>query len=168
MLDLEDKRAELETELTHPTMRALYEFWRALPAENGLPGRQHVDPAAIHTLLPWIFMVDVERSLPGPVFRYRLAGTGIVELFDLEITGRTVEEAFPQQAAELNADYTRAMAATQPIRRRAPMPVAKKLYLMVDWLICPLASNGAEVDMLIGAPVPVSHKKSVLPRQSAA
>jgi len=168
MLDLEDKRADLETELTHPTMRAFYDYWRTLPAENGLPGRQHVDPAAIHTLLPWLFMVDVERPLPGPVFRYRLAGTGIVDLFDFEITGRTVEEAFPQQAAELNADYARAMAAMQPIYRRTPMPVSKKWYLTVDRLTCPLASNGAEIDMLIGALVPLTYKQTALPRQSAA
>ncbi|MDH3921052.1 MAG: hypothetical protein OEU25_23065, partial [Rhodospirillales bacterium] len=89
-------------------------------------------------------------------------------LFDFEITGRTVEEAFPQQAAELSADYARAMTATQPIYRSTPMPVSKKWYLTVDRLICPLASNGAEIDMLIGALVPVTHKQAVLPRQSAA
>ena len=168
MLDLEDKRADLETELTHPTMRAFYDYWRSLPADNGLPGRQHVDPAAIHNLLPWLFMVDVERPPPGALFRYRLAGTGIVDLFDFEITGRTVEEAFPQQAAELNSDYARAIVATRPIYRSTPMPVSKKWYLTVERLICPLARNGTEIDMLIGALVPVTHKQTTVPRQSAA
>jgi hypothetical protein len=168
MPDLKDKLADLEADLTHPILRAFYDYWRTLPAERGLPGRQHVDPTAIHNLLPWLFMVDVERPLPKPVFRYRLAGTGIVDLCDFEITGRTVEEAFPEKAAELNADFARTMVATHPIYRSTPLPVSRKWHVRVERLICPLARNGTEIDMLIGTLVPVGHKHTEVAQQSAA
>jgi hypothetical protein len=40
------------------------------------------------------------------VFRFRLAGTGILGLYDLEMTSRRMQEAFGEQAAERNADFT--------------------------------------------------------------
>jgi hypothetical protein len=167
MLDLDNKLADLEAGLTHPTLRALYDYWKTLPAERGLPGRQHIDPTAIPSLLPWLFLIDVERSLPRPVFRYRLAGTEIVDLCDREITGGTVEQAFPGKAIELKADLASAMISKHPIYRSTPALISKKPYLRVEALVCPLARNGAEVDMLIGALVPLGPKQAA-PRQSAA
>jgi hypothetical protein len=167
MPDLEDKLVNLRADLAHPILRALYDYWTTLPTERGLPGRQHIDPVAIKSLLPWLFMVDVETSRSGPVFRYRLAGTGVVDLCDFEITGRTVEEAFPEKATELNAELARTMSSRHPVHRSSPMPLARKSYLLVESLLCPLAGNGAEVDMLIGALVPIAQKQSVQRRSAA-
>ena len=168
MLQVKERLADSKTDLSHPTLGAFHRYWRTRPTEGGLPGRQHIDPSEIRHLLPWLFMVDVERLTPRPIFRFRLAGTEIVRLCDFEITGLTLEEAFPDSAFELTADCARALAARQPTHVKRPLPVPGNPRRLIDLLICPLAGNGHLIDILIGVVAPVRHKHSVIGRQSAA
>ena len=168
MSDVEGRLIGPQAESIHSLLRAFHAYWRKLPSAHGLPGRQHVDPAEIRELLPWLVMLDVECPLPRPAFRFRLAGTGIVRLYDLEITGRTVQEAFPEKAAELNADFAQTVAARGPTYLRRPLPIPGKHYRSQESLICPLAADGQAIDMLIGVITPLRHKHSGVTRQSAA
>ncbi len=168
MSDVEERPIDLEAASTHPILHAFHAYWRTLPNGGGLPGRQHIDPADIRDLLPWLIMLDVERPLPRPAFRFRLAGTGIVGLYDLEITGSTVQKAFPEWAAELNEDFAKAMVARRPTYLRRPLPIPGKHYRSQESLICPLAADGQVIDMLIGVVTPLRHKQNGLTRQSAA
>ena len=168
MSDAEERPIDLRVESIHPMLCAFHRYWLRLPSVNGLPGRQHVDPADIRDLLPWLVMLDVESPLPRPVFRFRLAGTGIVGLYDLEITGRTLREAFPERAAELNADFAQTMAARCPTYLRRPLPIPGKHYRSQESLICPLATDGQSIDMLIGVTTPLRHKDTGVVRQTAA
>lgn len=168
MSDAEKRPIGLQAESIHPVLRAFHAYWQALPAGNGLPGRQHVDPSEIRDLLPWLVMVDVERPLPKPIFRFRLAGTGIVTLYDLEITGRTVQEAFPERAAQFNADFAQTMVARSPTYLRRPLPIPGKHHRSQEALVCPLATDGQAIDMLIGVITPLRRKRSGVTRQTAA
>lgn len=168
MPDAEERPIDLGAESIHPVLRAFHGYWRSLPSVNGLPGRQHVDPADIPDLLPWLVLLDVESPLPRPAFRFRLAGTGIVKLYGLEITGRTVRQAFPERAAELNADFAQTMVARCPTYLRRPLPIPGKHYRSQESLICPLATDGQSIDMLIGVTTPLSHKHIGVIRRTAA
>ena len=168
MSDVKEQPIDLEAASTHPIVHAFYAYWRTLPNGSGLPGRRHVDPADIRDLLPWLIMLDVERPLPRPVFRFRLAGTGIVGLYDLEITSRTVQEAFPERAAELTADFAKTMVARSPTYLRRPLPIPGKHYRLQESLVCPLAADGQVIDMLIGVVTPLHHRPNGITRQSAA
>ena len=168
MLQVNERHASPKTDLGHSTLGAFHQYWRTRRSESGLPGRQHIDPAAIRSLLPWLFMVDVEQRAPRPVFRFRLAGTEIVQLFDFEITGLTVEEAFPDSARELTAEYARAIALRHPTHVKRPLPVPGKQHRLIDQLICPLAADGDLIDMLIGIVAPAGRRQPADGRQSAA
>ena len=168
MLQVNERLASAKTDLGHPTLGAFHHYWRTRQTESGLPGRQHIDPAAIRSLLPWLFMVDVEQQARRPVFRFRLAGTEIVRLFAFEITGLTVEGAFPDSAPELTADYARDIAARYPTHVKRPLPVPGKRHRLIDQLICPLAADGDLIDMLIGIVAPVSNRRLASDSQSAA
>ncbi len=168
MLQVKERLADPKTELIHPTLSAFHRYWRSRPTEGGLPGRQHIDPSDIRHLLPWLFMVDVERLNPKPAFRFRLAGTEVVQLCDFEMTGLTVEEAFPDSAFELTADCARALAVRRPTHVKRPLPVPGKRHRLMDLLICPLAADGHLIDILIGVVAPVRRKQLAAGRQSAA
>jgi len=127
----------------------LFAYWASLRANGRLPGRQDIDPGKFKRHLPTISLIDV---LPGkPEFRMRLAGTGLYAVYGREITGRTLNEVYSGSAAE----YWRAELA-QVVRERRPSVGAHNLawrgasHLSTLWLRLPLASNGRDVDMIMG------------------
>jgi hypothetical protein len=135
-------------------IRRLYEYWRGLrPAAGGLPGRQHIDPAAIRELLPWVWMVDVERNLLR--FRYRLVGTEQVAAMQGDMTGRYLDEAHSRFLTGLTyPDYVAAAERAEVRFHRGP-PVfhINKDYVLIERLLLPLAADGREVDKLLAITV---------------
>lgn len=132
-------------------LSGLYEYWRSLPREGRLPRRADFDPLDIPKLLSKLFMIDVAGTAPDFSFRYRLAGTEIGETYGLEITGMTPAEAFPDRAEKLIAGYALVAASGEPDYQAYPSPVPNRQFLTVERLICPFASDGETVDILIGA-----------------
>ncbi len=136
----------------HPTVRGLYEYWLSIRPASGLPGRQHVDPAAMPHLLPHVFLVDVCR---GPLrFRYRLVGTEYAHLMGRDLTGRYLDEVHPGFRGLILRQYVEAAEQRRPGYRKGPVMYARggdRRYLGVERVILPLARNGSEVEMLLGA-----------------
>jgi len=54
-----------------------------------MPARRDIDPAALAKILPNVFMLDVVGQPPR--FRWRLAGTRIVDMIRSEPTGKWLE-----------------------------------------------------------------------------
>ncbi|HYM02237.1 MAG TPA: PAS domain-containing protein [Stellaceae bacterium] len=139
-------------------MRQLYAYWLSVhPAGGGLPGRQHVDPAALPSLLPNIWLVDVQRE---PLrFRYRLFGTAQVTVVGSDLTGQWLDEAHPTFLTSVAyAQFVAAVERGEPgYRSGHPFIIVPKDYLMMERLILPLARDGTTVDMLLA--ISVYHKK---------
>ncbi len=77
----------------HTKMVDTVAYWRSLHRRGKLPSRADIDPAQIRTLLPCLALLDAQApdgQAPTGAPRYRLAGTGVVELFGQEPTGRPV------------------------------------------------------------------------------
>lgn len=152
---VDDQTADLEAQLTHPTLRAFYDYWLSLPADRGLPGRRHVDPWTIRALLPWLFMLDVEAPPPHARFRWRLAGTGIVSLTGRELTGKTLQQALPERADTLVTHFSQVVTWRRPNYHRCALPSADGGEQQpIERLTCPLAKDGQTVNMLIGVICP--------------
>ncbi len=134
-------------------VRRVFEYWRAIrPAEDRLPGRQHLDPGDLAEVLRWLWLVDVQRE---PLrFRYRLIGTGHREVLGVDLTGKWIDDAFahfPRMPGY--ADFVAALGGEVRHRRGAPeIPVGEK-YVARERLLLPLARDGATVDMLLGVSV---------------
>ncbi len=129
----------------------LLRYWRRL-AENGrLPARADIAPSDMIPLLPWLVLVDVT----GPEsFRYRLVGTGIVEHVGFDATGMDVGEAYQ------GGDWpTIAKDYFYVARERKPcLTVFSTAFdpdnptpLNYRRLLLPLAGDGENVDMFLGA-----------------
>lgn len=81
----------------------------------------------------------------------RLAGTGLYGVYGREITGRTLGEVYNTAAA----DYWRTELGKIVEDRRPAVGVHSLSWrgvshMSILWLRLPLASNGVDVDMILG------------------
>ena len=127
----------------------LFAYWASLRSSGRLPGRRDIDPARFKRHLPTISLIDVT---PDPLeFRMRLAGTGLYTVYGREITGRSLSEVYAGPAVEYWRDEL-----SKVIRERRPAVGAHNFawrgasHLSILWLRLPLATNGWDVDMIMG------------------
>lgn len=127
----------------------LYAYWAGLRRSGRLPGRGDIRPDDFKRLLPTVSLIDVRRE---PLdFRLRLAGTGLYGVYGREITGRTLGEVYNSTAT----DYWR-RELTKIVDERRPAVGVHSLawrgasHVSILWLRLPLASNGKDVDMIMG------------------
>jgi len=64
----------------------LYRYWLSKRGLRRMPSRSDIDPADIPRLLPYVGMVEKVDD----EFRYRLAGTALVQQFGRDFTGKTL------------------------------------------------------------------------------
>jgi hypothetical protein len=127
----------------------LFAYWASLRAAGRLPARRDIDPGRFKRHLPTVSLIDVVPEQSD--FRMRLAGTGLYGVYGREITGRSIAEVYAGSAVE----YWRAELA-QVVKERRPSVGAHNLawrgasHLSILWLRLPLATNGRDVDMILG------------------
>lgn len=127
----------------------LYAYWAGLRHGPQLPGRADIRPDAIKRLLPTVSLIDVKRD---PLkFRLRLAGTGLYTVYGREITGRTLEEVYATGAAEYwRNELTKVVTDRRPAVGVHNLSWRGASHMSILWLRLPLASNGRDVDMILG------------------
>ena len=128
----------------------LFAYWARLRAGPALPGRRNLDPAPIKRLLPTVSLVEVVRG-EALDYRMRLAGTALYNVYGGEITGRRLGEVYNTAAA----DYWRAELGAVVEARRPSVGVHNLAWrgashLSLVWIRLPLASDGFNVDMILG------------------
>ena len=127
----------------------LFSYWSSLRAGRRLPARAAIKPEDIKRFLPTVSLIDVQSSPRD--YRLRLAGTGLFSVYGREITGRTLGEVYSTSIA----DYWRS-ELDKVVDERRPMVGVHNLawrgtsHLSLLWLRLPLASNGEDVDMILG------------------
>lgn len=135
----------------HPKVREVHRYWMSLaPAPDKLPGRRHFDPAAVTSLLPNIWLIDVVHD---PLrFRFRLLGTTVEKFAGRRMTGRWVDEELgPETRDEVLTNLTEVVETRQPSWRRGPsLIIPEKTVATLERLYLPLATDGRTVDMVLG------------------
>jgi len=131
-------------------VRRIWEYWCSLrPAPGRFPARRHFEPSAVPDLLPWLWLLDVERA---PLrFRCRLVGTGHRDMMGREFTGRWADEVFPRFAeTRAHVDFVAAAAGEPRWFRGVPDFAPATEYAGTERLVLPLAADGARIDLLLG------------------
>jgi hypothetical protein len=138
----------------HPKLRRLLNYWESIrPAPGQLPGRQHFDPIDVPDLLPWIWLLDVERD---PLrFKYRLLGNEQVLAIGSNPIGQWLDEVHPEFVTHpYYRDYVRlAVEGEASFRRGPPAFHTDKRFVSLQRLLLPLARDGRIVDMLLAVTV---------------
>ena len=135
----------------HPALQQLYNYWLSKIEDGKIPGRSDIDPLDFPEILPKICLIDVDRTDDGLAFRFRLLGTEHQEFNQRDYTGHRLDEAFPADvAAKISAAYIQVVDSREPHYWRETLAAVGRDHIGYERLICPLASDGKSVDMLIG------------------
>jgi hypothetical protein len=127
----------------------LYSYWASKRDGLSLPARGSIHPSHFKRHLPTVSLIDVRNDPRDYVLR--LAGTGLYNVYGREITGRSLGEVYNAAAA----DYWRGELDKVVQERRPAVGVHNFAWrgadhLSILWLRLPLASNGRDVDMILG------------------
>jgi hypothetical protein len=126
-----------------PRIHGLRHYWESKRAGRSMPDRDDIDPADLIPLLPHLMIVEAE---PQPFrVRYRLAGTKVVEMNRIELTGRYLDELVGNGTnyAMLGLDaYRRAWSQECPVYGTYDWPAASGAIYEVEFAIFPLALAG--------------------------
>ncbi|MDA1098677.1 MAG: PAS domain-containing protein [Proteobacteria bacterium] len=132
-----------------PEIARLFDYWRSIHPDAGLPGRRHFDPVDIPRLLPNIWLLDVYRQ---PLrFRVRLSGMAINEFTGLDRTGEWCDELCgDREDTDALLCKSACVLHGKPLyRTRKVISNPGQTNAMAEILHLPLASNGRDVDMLL-------------------
>lgn len=128
----------------------LFAYWASLRQAGRLPGRADIRPEDFKRLLPTVSLIDIVQGVRRD-YRLRLAGTGLYSVYGREITGRALGDVYGAKAA----DYWRA-ELDKVVDERRPGVGCHSLswrgagHMSLLWLRLPLATNGRDVDMILG------------------
>ncbi len=109
-----DGEARPEPAPAVPELARLHALWTAWRGAAPLPHRWSINPLELGFCLANLALVDIEPETRRP--RYRLVGTGLVDLWGRELRGRYIDQVyrFPVRREVLNA-YRRVMASGEPL-----------------------------------------------------
>ena len=127
----------------------LFGYWASLRRGARLPARLQIDPRDIKRLLPTVSLIDVVRD---PLdFRMRLAGTALYGVYGREITGKKLSEIYNTSAADYwRTELGKVARDGRPAAGVHNLAWRGAAHLSILWLRLPLASNGRDVDMILG------------------
>ena len=101
-------------------------------------------------LLPAVSLIEV---LPGeiPDYRYRLAGTGLYNVYGGEITGRRLGDVYNSSARDYwRAELGRVVKECRPGVGIHNLGWRGASHLSIVWIRLPLSRGGSEVDTILG------------------
>jgi hypothetical protein len=127
----------------------MFAYWASLRRGASLPARVDLQPSSMKRLLPTVSLIDVVNQPRD--YRLRLAGTGLYGVYGREITGRKLDDVYNTAASE----YWRKELDKVVDERRPGVGVHSLAWrgaphMSILWLRLPLATNGKDVDMILG------------------
>ncbi len=128
----------------------LFAYWASLRQAGRIPGRADIRPDDFKRLLPTVSLIDIIDGPPRD-YRVRLAGTALYSVYGREITGRSLGDVYGSKAA----DYWRG-ELDKVVENRRPGVGCHSLswrgsgHMSLLWLRLPLATDGRNVDMILG------------------
>jgi len=127
----------------------LFAYWAGLRQRGFLPGRRDLDPGRIKRLLPTVSLTQVLRD---PLdYRLRLAGTGLWGVYGGEITGKRLTDVYNTAAADYwRGELDRIVEQRRPRAGHHSMAWRGASHMTLLWLRLPLATNGRDVDVILG------------------
>jgi hypothetical protein len=140
--------------MRNKTSTQLFQYWNVIRGDRELPRRNEIDPSAIRTLLPQLFIL--ERDHFGGM-KFRLAGTHVCALFDRDFRGRQFATLWlGSQAGKVLQIGRRVMAQHVPVVLSATARTEDGRELETETLLLPLASNEGHSDRILGSLSPLS------------
>lgn len=129
--------------------REVFEYWTSLRDGDRLPARTDFKPARIVRRLPMVSLVDV--AFDASRFRFRLAGTGLRDMFGEELTGRYLDQVpFGSQFDHWHDIYRDVARSRAPAQGFTPLLWRDRPGTVQAWLRLPFADENGVVNVILG------------------
>ena len=137
-----------------PQLGSLLGYWNRKRGHRLFILRSELEPREIVSLLPIIFMLDVQNDPRR--YRIRLMGTEVVQRFGGEYTGRYMDELdFGEAKAQVLADYGRVADSVEPHLVFSEYTQQGRGRIQVERLALPMSTDGRHIDRVLGAVIHV-------------
>ena len=127
-------------------------YWDQLKADSAVPPASSVNPRALKSHLPDLFMLE---RLDRAVFAFRLAGTRMCQRFGRELRDHDFVRLFPAaQQGEVLAQLGRALQTGESIVLKAGAATLDGATTGAEIVLMPLTDAEGRVVRLLGALLP--------------
>jgi hypothetical protein len=124
-----------------------------------MPSRGDVD---VFGLKPWLGNLSLMSVIDGGAdFLFRVHGSNLRELVDIDLTGRFLRALPYDWAAAWRAEYLEVVRTCAPVFK-SRRPSVRKNFIAVEKLMLPLSENGAGVDHILYAVYPIASEAARL------
>ncbi len=131
-------------------LREVYVYWASKIVGGRLPSRASINPVEIPRLLPFVFLIDVEREPQR--FRFRLVGTQICTWAGRDATGLYTDDAgFGPHGEALTRQYAEVVTRRRALYSEQPAARPERNYVFYDKVVLPLSADGVHINMLLCA-----------------
>jgi hypothetical protein len=158
---------------TTPVAQRLLAYWQSKLNGRKAPRREDILPEELGGFLPWVVLLEVVGTPPR--FRVRLAGTGVVREYGMEMTGQFLDEIDLGGARDRSLDdHRRAARECCPVVGSFDFKKQDGRWMTYERITLPLSADGDTVNMLLcgarmyGAGAPASGDDLSEPRSVGA
>ena len=159
--------SQAQSVIMHAGCRDLFRHWEAMRGERPAPGRSDLDLRRLGDLLPYLAII--EKNPRTGSFRWRLAGTGICQLYRQELTGGNVLAGF--DAFETNVIgrlLDGVVADKQPCLLRLRFTTDLGHVIGAEMIGLPLACSDNRTIHILGGLFPFQDNVASLPHRQVA
>ena len=134
-----------------PILGLALAYWERKSGPSVMPARRDIDATEIPpSLLPYLQIT--ERIEGTGRIRYRLVGTGIVEAYGADLTGKYMDEIYTgPRLRYVEANYRAACDNKSPVLVVNRYHSSRPVSLVCHRLVMPLAEDGATVRQFLTA-----------------
>jgi hypothetical protein len=136
------------SEPQHQSLKDLYAYWISKKGIRRAPPRSAIIPAEIVPLLPTLALIDVIGSPPR--FCFRLFGTGLVEAYGQDLTGKFLDEI------DLDSINVPILHQAAKVARECCVHMDRDCFtkrdgrhLEYERIALPLSEDGSNVNMIL-------------------
>lgn len=134
-------------EIIHAETRSLLAYWQGLRRGRVAPFRAEVDPRDMTCEARHLFIIEV---LADGTQRFRLAGTGLIDTFSMELRGHSTRIIMEGRAQESFAALIAETLAEPGIGYARLSPAGLHGGDLWEMLLLPLRSENGTMDRVIG------------------
>ncbi|MDJ0951284.1 MAG: PAS domain-containing protein [Alphaproteobacteria bacterium] len=141
---------DARTEIDHPSLSQLYDYWDRKRGERRAPGRQDIDPVDIPRILPHLLMCEVVSDPRD--YLVTLFGTALVEIFGADLTNESFNSICASPfTSGIRKEYDQVTESFTPIFGARDARWMGREHVRYSRLLLPLSDDDQTVNKLFGA-----------------
>lgn len=132
-----------------PALGRLLAYWQSRRQAGRPPRRRDIEPADIVWILPNLMIAEWLPAQDN--YRFRLVGTGVVQFYGADFTGKLLQEFGPPQvAAGVRLIYDTVRLGRRPYRTSGTLVERDRDHRSFEYLHCPLEAEDGTCMVLVG------------------